>query len=61
MTMATTTTAADLRDLATPVRTAEVADCGCIATPDHFYPCAACKAEVWADLAEVYADDGRQS
>lgn len=55
MTMMTTTDPV-IRALATPAPTAEIADCGCIATPEHFYPCEACKAEVRADLAEVYAE-----
>ena len=36
----------------------ELAPCGCIASPDHGYiPCAECRAEVDADLMEVYGDE----
>lgn len=54
--MMATTTDPVILALATPEPTAEVEPCGCIMTAGGFHPCAACKAEVWADLAEVYSD-----
>ena len=56
--MTTMTMATDpvIRTLATPTATADIHPCGCIATPTHFYPCAACKAEVADGLAAEYAD-----
>jgi hypothetical protein len=56
MTTTTEETMTDLiRALATPVPTGEMEPCGCLMLPGyHFVPCAACKAEVNADLAEVY-------
>ena len=52
-----TTTMTDLMtDLPTDLG---VDPCGCMMTPDGFLPCAACKAEVAADLMEVYGDNAR--
>jgi hypothetical protein len=65
MTMTTTTTATTAArermenmggSWMAPALIGTVEPCGCIVTPEHFYPCEACKAEVHADLAEVYSD-----
>jgi hypothetical protein len=55
----TTTMTTDLLALATDRPTdVAVEPCGCMMTPDGFKPCDTCKAEVAADLAEVYKDAG---
>jgi hypothetical protein len=47
----------EISELATPKPVGEVAACGCIWTPDRLYPCDACRAEVLADLDEIYGRD----
>ena len=47
----------ELLALARPALTADVAPCGCIKSDDHYLPCATCRAEMDADLAELYGAD----